>query len=569
MASVRERFVVSGVGPDQVRLHLLEQGDPANPTVVLVHGYPDDAGVWDGVADALEQAFHVVRYDVRGMGQSSPPAARSGYELPHLTGDLVTVVRAVSPDQPVHLVGHDWGSIQSWEAVTDPAYAPLFASYTTMSGPCLAHAAHWMRDRLTRPTPANVAAVANQLLHSWYIGAFQLPVLPEILWRLVLAKTLRRPVSDGVRGLELYRANMFRGSAASEARRTTVPVQQIVPTRDRYVTPALVADTGRWCDRFWQRDIPAEHWAPATRPKVIARWIAEFVDHLGGAPAARGLARAAGGGRPHEHQLVLITGAGSGIGRATALAFARDGATVLATDIDGFAAQRTAAEASAIGVPAVGYGLDVADSAAVHALAQRVRDEHGVPDVVVANAGIGVAGSFLDTTEDDWRRVVDVNLWGVVHTLRAFAPQLVERGEGGHLVITASAAAFIPSNALPAYATTKAAVLHLGNCLGVELASAGVGVSVICPGFVNTNIARTTTFSGLSPDEQQARQDAAVRFYQRRNFGPEKVATAVLRAVRTNRSVVPVTAEAKLGYALTRLSPGLLRALGRIGDPKR
>src|SRR3954449_2748026 len=119
------RTVMSG----DVRLAVEEQGPPHAPTVLLVHGYPDTHRVWDEVADALSGPFHVVRYDVRGAGASSAPRGRKAYRLEHLKDDLLAVADAVSPDAPVHLVGHDWGSIQSWEAVTEPGAEKRFASF--------------------------------------------------------------------------------------------------------------------------------------------------------------------------------------------------------------------------------------------------------------------------------------------------------------------------------------------------------------------------------------------------------------------------------------------------------
>jgi len=179
----------------------------------------------------------------------------------------------------------------------------------------------------------------------------------------------------------------------------------------------------------------------------------------------------------------------------------------------------------------------------------------------MANAGVGLAGSFLETSEEDWRRVLDVNLWGVINTLRAFVPALVERGEGGHLVVTASAAGFLPLPSLPAYGTTKAGVLMLAQCLSGELARDGIGVSAICPGLVHTNIAATTRFAGTGPDEERRRRGRANEMYRRRGFGPEKVADAVVTAVRDGRVVVPVTPEAKVGAFANRLAPGATRAL--------
>jgi len=179
----------------------------------------------------------------------------------------------------------------------------------------------------------------------------------------------------------------------------------------------------------------------------------------------------------------------------------------------------------------------------------------------MANAGIAVAGSFLDTSEDDWRRVLDVNLWGVINTLRAFVPSLVRRGEGGHVVVTASAAGFLPLPSLPAYSTTKAAVLMLAQCLAGELARDGIGVSAICPGFVHTNITATTRFAGTAPDEERRRRAQTTEMYRRRGFGPDKVAAEIVAAVRDGRVFVPVTPEAKAGAIANRLAPGATRAL--------
>jgi NAD(P)-dependent dehydrogenase (short-subunit alcohol dehydrogenase family) len=266
----------------------------------------------------------------------------------------------------------------------------------------------------------------------------------------------------------------------------------------------------------------------------------------------------------HAGKLVVITGAGSGIGRATALAFAEKGARVVAADINGETAKRTAELASLLGPPAAAFELDVSSEAAMETFAKRVRDEQGVPDVVVNNAGIGIAGPFLDTSVADWKRILDVNLWGVIHGCRLFGRQMADRGQGGHLVNIASMAAFTPSRLLPAYSTTKAAVWMLSECLRAELAGRGIGVSAICPGLVDTGISTATKFVGLDGAEEGRRQRAAKRMYKKRRFPPELVAREVLRAVEHNLPLVPVTFEAKLGRAVSRVSPGLARLFARL-----
>src|SRR5262249_57853863 len=166
-----ERVVVA---PDGVRLAVREYGGPGRPTVLLVHGYPDDQAVWDRVVPLLADRYRVVTYDVRGAGRSGAPRDRRRYVLPVLAADLVAVLDAVSPAAPVHLVGHDWGACQLWEPVTRPELAPRIASFTAISGPCLDHAAAWMRDRLRRPRGWPLAA--GQLARSWYLLFFPLPL---------------------------------------------------------------------------------------------------------------------------------------------------------------------------------------------------------------------------------------------------------------------------------------------------------------------------------------------------------------------------------------------------------
>ncbi|MET1072028.1 MAG: SDR family oxidoreductase, partial [Umezawaea sp.] len=414
----------------------------------------------------------------------------------------------------------------------------LFSSFVSLSGPSLDHVGDWVRRNRRHPV-----RVVNLLRSSWYIAGFMVPVVPELVWRVRGVRTrLNAQHRELVNGLGFYRANVGRGRVPGVV---GVPVLQIALRRDPFVKEAHLDAAKPFVAELTRRSLQASHWAPRTHPEAVARMIAEFVE-----------------GTPPRRELVVITGAGSGIGRATALAFAVDGAEVVAVDLDGAAAQRTARE-----VRGHGYQLDVADGAATRALAERIKAEHGVPDVVMANAGVVVAGPFLATSEDDWRRVVDVNLWGVVHTLRAFAAQQVERGEGGHLVVTASMASYFPSKALPAYSTTKAAVLMLAECLAEELSPEGIGVTAICPGVVHTDITRSATFAGVDGAAEQEKRDAVTKTYQRRGYGPERVATAVLRAVRQNRVVVPVTPESRIVRFVGRLSPKAVRVLGRLGSP--
>lgn len=565
-----------------VRLAVWRWGEPHLPMLLFVHGYPDNHEVWLPLIRQLAGRYQLVAYDVRGAGESDKPRKTRDYRLELLSQDLRAVLDAVSPQRAVHLVAHDWGSIQTWESVTDPQLRTRIASYTSVSGPCLDHVGFWMRDRLRRKTPRALLQMASQLLHSWYIYYFHLPLLPSLSWRFGAAKAwpqylrkvegIRNPVrnphqaSDGEHGVKLYRANFIPSIFTPRKRHTEVPVQLIVPTRDRYVGQQLFQQLSLWAPRLWRRDVTAGHWQLLAEPTQLGRWIDEFVSHLEGGEATPELQRAAlkPGAGPFAGKLVVVTGAGGGIGRSTLLSFAERGASVLAADIDPAAAERSAELARAVGANAYSYCVDVGDSAAMERFAQWVKNSLGVPDVVVSNAGIGMAGPMLKTTPVEWERLLRINLWSVIDGCRLFGKQMVECGKPGHLVNVASGVAFAPSRNYPAYATSKAAVLMLSECLRAELAGNGIGVSAACPGFVDTGIVQATRFAGLD-DEQQARQRATVqRFYRRRRLSPDTVGERIARAVERNQPVVKVGSEVHLGALQWRFMPWLSRLFARL-----
>lgn len=297
---------IRGAGLD---LAVTEQGDPSRPTVLLVHGFPDTGAVWTPVAQLLAAEFHVVSYDVRGAGNSDVPGHRADYALSVLVEDMAAVINEVSPDAPVHLVAHDWGSIQSWEAVTSDLLAGRIASYTSISGPPLDHAALWARSHRSLH-PADLRVALRQAVHSWYIAFFHLPFLPQLVacgsrQQRIWSRTLHRlegassdetwpaPTlgDDFAHGVELYRANVFRRFRHPSAGHTETPVQIIVPVKDRFVTPALLDGLETWSSLVWRREVDAGHWVIRTHPDDVAQWVREVIAFVEEGIEAEDLAR--------------------------------------------------------------------------------------------------------------------------------------------------------------------------------------------------------------------------------------------------------------------------------------
>ncbi|MCB0933197.1 MAG: SDR family oxidoreductase [Mycobacterium sp.] len=573
-------------GGDGTRIAVYDEGNPDGPTVVLVHGWPDSHVLWDGVVPLLAHNYRIIRYDSRGAGASDVPRPVDAYRVDRLADDFAAVVDQLCPGTRVHVVGHDWGAATMWEYVSRPDAADRVASYTSISGPHPGHLSRYVRDGLAHPyRPRRFSRALRQAVHFSYMFPFSVPVLAPMAMRSFFAQWGNRHlitagipadrryqggtfVADATNGLKIYRANFLRALTRKPREcRVSVPVQLLVNTEDKFVRPYVYDDTSRWVPRLWRRDVHAGHWLPMSHPQVVAGAVDELVRHLEGGPASRALLRAQVGRqrKPFGDNLVVVTGAGSGIGRATALAFAAHGADVVVSDIDEASAAQTAAQIREGGGIASSYAVDVADAIAVERFANQVCADHGVPDVVVNNAGVGVAGAFLDIPAEQFDRVLEVNLGGVVNGCRAFARRLVERGTGGHIVNVASMAAYAPLSSLSAYCTSKAAVYMFSDCLRAELDAAGVGLTTICPGLINTNIVSATGFHAPQGRDSTVpgRRAQLERMFEIRRYGPDKVAAAILSAVSKNKAVRPVTPEAYLLYAASRLAPQALRSTAR------
>jgi len=256
-----------------------------------------------------------------------------------------------------------------------------------------------------------------------------------------------------------------------------------------------------------------------------------------------------------QGKLALVTGAGSGIGRATALALADKGARLVACDVDPARVESIGKELG--GKCALARRVDVSKKDEVRALADEVHASLGPVDVLVNNAGVGHAGGILDTKLEDWEWVISVNLWGVIYGCHFFVPKMVERKNGGHVVNVASAFGLMAGPGVAPYCTTKFAVVGLSESLRAELQPHGIGVSAICPGVINTHIVK----DGRYADETM--RVGVVDAFKRRGRPPEQVATAILRAIRHDVAVMPVGAEAWAGWIGKRVSPSLTSAVAK------
>lgn len=280
-------LAVAEHGPREAEVHLL-----------LLHGYPDDRSLWDGVVAALPHDWHVVTMDNRGAGRSSRPSQTSAYAVAELVEDVAAVVTATVPDgAPLHLAGHDWGAVVGWEVLAAATWDPRLdqlASFTAVSGLSLDH----LRTRAS--TWRGRWELRAQLRHSWYVALFRTPGLPELLWgrgqRVMRAVTRRiDPTSeqlpwggglarDATSGLGLYRA-LRRGPTSYW--RTSVPVLVVGGRHDAFITLAAQDGLEARCRDLVRVALDTGHWIPRSEPRRLAGLLEEHVTTARGRAPAR------------------------------------------------------------------------------------------------------------------------------------------------------------------------------------------------------------------------------------------------------------------------------------------
>jgi NAD(P)-dependent dehydrogenase (short-subunit alcohol dehydrogenase family) len=264
-----------------------------------------------------------------------------------------------------------------------------------------------------------------------------------------------------------------------------------------------------------------------------------------------------------EGKRVLITGAASGIGRATACAAARDGAEVLLTDIDAPGLAATESEIRAAGGSVgIAHPADLTDLEAVRTLARLTHEQGGSVDVVMNVAGIAVWGTVDRLEPQHWRSAIDVNLMGPIHVIESFVPAMIAAGRGGHLVNVSSAAGLVGLPWHAAYSAGKFGLRGVSEVLRFDLRQHRIGVSLVCPGGVDTPLTETVKIAGVDQTGERFRRLQA--HFRRRAVSPEQAAAAILAGVRRNRYLVYTSRDIQALHLVQRLCPPLYVAIMRF-----
>lgn len=284
-----------------VELYVVEAGDPKNPGILFLHGFPDCHKVWEHQLRDLSRDYHVIAFDMRGCGKSTWPARPDAYRIERILPDILAVIEATrGPNGKVHLVGHDWGSVLGWSFVSHVQYAERVLSYTSMSGPHVGLMWQWIFRKVRSGKLADLKAALEQFAHSWYIFALNVPGLGRALFRFAGVEVWRRGlISGGVSPTDpyldigqddveritlftigLYQQNAFRPPRPPAPHAIRVPVQLIVPVHDNFIRPQLFEYLDETCTDLTRVTLDANHWAQRTNADEFNGLVRGFITRL-------------------------------------------------------------------------------------------------------------------------------------------------------------------------------------------------------------------------------------------------------------------------------------------------
>lgn len=282
-----------------VELYVQVHGDAKNPTILFLHGYPDCHKTWNYQVNVLKKQFQVVIFDMRGVGNSTWSPKRTAYRMNNMLADVEAVINAVvGKEGKVHIVGHDWGSVIGWSLITEAYYARRVLSYTSMSGPHLTLMLDWGRRNLLSLEPKRLANALKQGLSSWYVYLFNIPVLPEAIFK-TMGRTIWKTVlkNNGVAAddkyleasqeeieeiclnpINLYRQNPLNPPTMPSPKSITTPVQLIIPTGDSFISEPLFEFYDEYVVDLTRQSIQGKHWAHHSHKVEFNYLIKQFVN---------------------------------------------------------------------------------------------------------------------------------------------------------------------------------------------------------------------------------------------------------------------------------------------------
>ncbi|TGK39202.1 alpha/beta fold hydrolase [Leptospira gomenensis] len=281
-----------------VKLFLTYSETESKDVLLFVHGYPDSHKTWDSQIQSLQENYKLGAVDLRGFGRSSKPSEQSEYNYSVILPDLVEAVRFLSKDKKVHWIGHDWGAALGWLFISDPAYSGYVRSFTAIAGPHPWLAGKRMLDDILSLKTENLKNVVDQGFRSWFIWFYQLPMIPEFLWRN-FGETLYKlildlggvPENDPLRAIgrndvysvtmapiNLYRELLFGKTVIAEPADIKTPVQLIVPERDFIVSSEVYANVYDYVKTLEVHKLDCNHWAHREQPETVTGLIRAFVE---------------------------------------------------------------------------------------------------------------------------------------------------------------------------------------------------------------------------------------------------------------------------------------------------